>query len=697
MTASVYLADLRHNFSGVLANDCMPLGVAYMKAVMDRDLPEVRSRLFAYPDRLSEALHSAPPDVLMLSNYMWNEQLSLHFARLAKRLRPETLVVMGGPNLSLETERQREYLALHPELDVYVLGEGDFLAKDVVAHFLAADQSLTAFGRREVLSSVYRRDGEIALNTILPRRRDLDQIPSPWLTGVLDEFFDGKLAPMIETNRGCPFTCTFCVQGISWYTKVNYFNEDRLRAEIEYIAAQVHARSPQMGTLRIADSNYGMFERDTELSGHLGEMQRRYGWPTFIDATTGKNKPQRIIESLERVSGALVLYQAVQSLDEGVLKQVKRQNIKTDAYEEVMIHVRGRGLRSLSDLILALPGETLASHLRNIHSLVNAGTHEMHNFQSMMLKGSEMETGESRARHRFDTRFRVLPKNFGEYHGERIFDMDEIVVSTETLDFDAYVSARKYHLVCSIFWNNSWFEDTVRLALQFGVKPSEWLDALYQALEQDQGVARRLLDAFVSETVHELFPSAEACAEFYSRDDNFERLQRGEIGDNLMYKYRALASFFEWPAIAELALQATRRLLLEKGADRILPDFDEVWDEFARRETLRHAHGVSVDEVLPPVEASFRYDIEGWVKAGLPRDVGSFAFPEGARTIDFRLSEEGEREFRSAFAVWSTSLKGLTKMVTRIRSSAQVRSWQLRARSKPRTAPGLETRPAPTV
>ena len=39
------------------------------------------------------------------------------------------------------------------------------------------------------------------------------------VTGVLDEFFDGKLAPLLETNRGCPFQCTFCVQGVRWYTK----------------------------------------------------------------------------------------------------------------------------------------------------------------------------------------------------------------------------------------------------------------------------------------------------------------------------------------------------------------------------------------------------------------------------------------------------------------------------------------------
>src|SRR3989442_5372524 len=92
MNPTVYLADLRYNYSGVLANDCMPLGVAYMKAVMDRDLPDVRSRLFAYPDRLLDAIDQHPPDVLMVSNYLWNEALSFHFARLARRKRPDTMI-----------------------------------------------------------------------------------------------------------------------------------------------------------------------------------------------------------------------------------------------------------------------------------------------------------------------------------------------------------------------------------------------------------------------------------------------------------------------------------------------------------------------------------------------------------------------------------------------------------------------------
>jgi hypothetical protein len=244
-------------------------------------------------------------------------------------------------------------------------------------------------------------------------------------------------------------------------------DDRRPRAEIDWYRRRIKAQP--VDKLRIADSNYGMFERDAEISGFIGESQRTHGWPTYIDATTGKNRPERVIESLERVNGALVLYQSVQSLDDDTLRNIKRSNISKEAYEQVMIHVRGRGLRSRSDLILGLPGESLSSHVASINNILDSGTHEMHNFQAMMLKGSELETLESRRKSSFDTRFRVLPKNYGVYGGERVFDVDEIVVATDTMSFDDYLEARKYHLTCSIFWNNSWFEDAVQLGLSLGV------------------------------------------------------------------------------------------------------------------------------------------------------------------------------------------------------------------------------------
>ncbi len=180
MKTNVFLADLRHTYVGVLSTDSMPLNVGFMKAVMDRDLPVVDSRLFVYPEKLLDALEARPPEVLMLSNYCWNEKLSLCFARQAKKLRPGTLVVFGGPNIHDEPERQVSWVESHPEIDLYVLGEGDFLATEIVSRFLAAGGSIPAFREMDLPSSIYRRpDGTMVRTEIRPRKGDLTEIPSP--------------------------------------------------------------------------------------------------------------------------------------------------------------------------------------------------------------------------------------------------------------------------------------------------------------------------------------------------------------------------------------------------------------------------------------------------------------------------------------------------------------------------------------
>ncbi|MDE3164696.1 MAG: radical SAM protein [Acidobacteriota bacterium] len=676
MKPRVYLADLRYNYSGVLANDTAPLGVGYMKTVIDRDIPGVESRVFAYPDRLLEAMREAPPDVLMVSNYVWNESLSLHVAKVAKRLNPGALTVMGGPNISLEPHRQTAFLEAHPELDVYILGEADFLARDVVRQFLDAGLSIPRFGAGEMPSSVYRRpDGSVYRNETWPRHQEIDEIPSPYLAGVMDEFFDGRLTPMIETNRGCPFTCTFCCQGTRWYTKVHNFSKERLREEIFYIARKVRELCPQVGAFRIADSNYGMFERDIEISSFLGETQKLYRYPTYIDATTGKNRPDRIIRSLEQVNGALVLYQAVQSLDENVLRNVKRQTIKLEAYEQLQVHLRGRGLRSNSDLILGLPGETLATHQKGLRQLLDSGINQVTNFQLMLLKGTELESEESRREFRFRSGWRILPKNFGVYDEEKVFDVEEIACETDTLTFDDYLQARLIALASAAFWHDNCFEDVIRFSESLGVKRSAWLEELVAAMQAPDSPVRGFVDDFLGETRGELFATREECVAFYHDDGNFERLLRGEIGDNLMHKYRAIASFRICPAIVECAMATARDLVLRTEAGRTIPDLDAFWQDLTRFVYLRHAHGQTTDEILAPAAGEFHYDIAGWLDDGTPADPSPYRLP-APRHVEFALSGESVEELSSALQVWRNTVPGLAKLVTRVRVACQVREYR---------------------
>ena len=196
--------------------------------------------------------------------------------------------------------------------------------------------------------------------------------------------------------------------------------------------------------------------------------------------------------------------------------------------------------------------------------------------------------------------------------------------------------------------------------------------AMLPALERPSGDARSLLDNFVRETKGELFPTREACESFYNQDENFRRLLAGEIGDNLMYKYRARASFMIWPAIVEVAMDATRRLIEACGANSRIPGFDEFWADFHAYQTAKHASGTTVEEILLATRLTMQYDIGQWVSAGMPFDVSPYRLDE-PEVFEFSLTDNGAREMEAALKVWTCSLKGLTKMVTRIQMAWQVR------------------------
>jgi radical SAM superfamily enzyme YgiQ (UPF0313 family) len=72
----------------------------------------------------------------------------------------------------------------------------------------------------------------------------------------MDKFFDGILSPMMETNRGCPFSCTFCHEGNALISKVNKFSLDRVKAELDYIAAAVERAPNFISNLMFADPNF---------------------------------------------------------------------------------------------------------------------------------------------------------------------------------------------------------------------------------------------------------------------------------------------------------------------------------------------------------------------------------------------------------------------------------------------------------
>ena len=105
----IYIGDLKHNFGPRVK--VVPLGIATLaSALYDHYGKKISTKLFVSPNKLIDELKSNLPDVIALSNYMWNSRLSLRILRLAKEIKPDILTIMGGPHARYDQEGLKNLL-----------------------------------------------------------------------------------------------------------------------------------------------------------------------------------------------------------------------------------------------------------------------------------------------------------------------------------------------------------------------------------------------------------------------------------------------------------------------------------------------------------------------------------------------------------------------------------------------------------
>ena len=435
----IWLADLTYTQQTV-ASDVMPAAVGGI-ATFTETLVQLRTpiRVFKYPERLAGALdHDGPPDIIGFSNYVWNSSLSYGFAKAIKRVSPKTIIVFGGPNYPVNRDEQETWLKRWEAVDFVVIKEGELAFARLVETIIRADSDIAAV-KRQTPPSIHflAADGTAVLSNTIERIRDLTQIPSPYATGRLDEFFDGVLLPILQTNRGCPFGCTFCVEGVRYFNKIYRNAESKIDLELDYIGRQMQEARRKGGRndLFIADSNFGMYREDLETCRSLAKSRAKYNWPEYINVATGKNAKERVLEASRIIDGALRLSGSVQSLDRNVLENIQRANISADGLMELALKAGEIGANTYSEIILALPGDSRKAHFETVRTVIEAGFTNVYLFQLMLLPGTDVASNDSKKRWNMVTRYRVLPRCYGHFNvlGQevRVAEIEEVCVGNE--------------------------------------------------------------------------------------------------------------------------------------------------------------------------------------------------------------------------------------------------------------------------
>ncbi|MFD0961261.1 B12-binding domain-containing radical SAM protein [Paenibacillus chungangensis] len=171
-------------------------------------------------------LYSRNPDVVGFSCYIWNIEETITVINMLRKIMPELRIVLGGPEVSYDTEYWMERL---PEVDFIVVGEGE----ETFHHLLTELEGTNKF--HMVFGIAYRKETEDGPQIIVnpPRPKlNLAELPSPHRFRE-DLLHLGSRVVYFETSRGCPFSCQFCLSSIE--VGVRYFDIERTKADILYL------------------------------------------------------------------------------------------------------------------------------------------------------------------------------------------------------------------------------------------------------------------------------------------------------------------------------------------------------------------------------------------------------------------------------------------------------------------------------
>lgn len=379
-------------------------------------------------DRAVERLDA--PDVLALSSYIWNHEWNKAFARAVKVRWPKCVILVGGvqvPDNSADAIWECEAF----DFAIYGEGEGAF------ADFLrvhAGGQEYATVGSLVIALEV----GVTPRPTFVNSRRaevPIETIPSPYLEGLFDDIVaarpDLHFQALQETNRGCPYACTFCAWGAASLSKLRQFDERRVVDEMEWMARY------KIEFLYNADANWGILPRDVALTEALVAIKEKHGYPQKFRAAFAKNSNETIFQISKKLAAAGMLKAttlALQSMKEETLDLIKRKNICYDKFAALSAQYEAAGISTYAEIIVGLPGETFESFLYGLDALMDAGQHDgISIYLCMLLQNTEMSTPAYRSAHGIES----VPMKALLYHGTPepgvVEEIQETVVATAAM------------------------------------------------------------------------------------------------------------------------------------------------------------------------------------------------------------------------------------------------------------------------
>jgi anaerobic magnesium-protoporphyrin IX monomethyl ester cyclase len=328
------------------------------------------------PADILRSLVSEDADIAAFSCYIWNIDMTLRISAEMKLLQPGLFIVFGGPEASYGS---RELMSAHPHIDAIVHGEGEETMSELM-QLIAASRSLAIHD--DLLSEVhgisFRSGDEIITTPVRVNTTDLDSIPSPFAAGLADV---SKQLVYIETSRGCPFSCAFCLSSIEH--GVRTFTFERIENDLKRLMEH------GVETIKLVDRT---FNYDAKRANRIWEFilahnrKSRFHFEIAADLLTDEN-----IALLKRVPDDTFRFEiGVQSIAAETLEVVGRLSDLEKLFSNVGRLLKETGIIIHLDLVAGLPGEDFDGFVRSLDRLIAAKPHHIQVEPLKLLKGTAM-------------------------------------------------------------------------------------------------------------------------------------------------------------------------------------------------------------------------------------------------------------------------------------------------------------------
>jgi len=419
-------------------------------------------------------------DVVGFSTYIWNRSYNHVLGRELRKANPKIFLFAGGPEPPIT---DKDFFTKFPYLDLCVKQEGEKAVKAVLEQFLTDKNYL------DITGLIVNVDGN-TVDTGHPNRiNELDDIPSPYLTDVfkplMEKHPEVRWNATLETNRGCPYMCTFCDWGSLTYSKVKKFNLERVYDELEWIGRN------ECDFVSLTDANFGIFpERDSLIADKLIEVQKKYNNPKAYTIAWAKNQKQEVVEIVRKLiyegGSKMGLNLSVQSMDDNVLDIIKRKNLAMNKIQEVFDLCEKYSIPLYTELILGLPGETLETWKDNFYKLFKAGNHTgITVYQAQLLENAEMNLSQ-KAEFELEGRI-VYDYLVGTYNEHEVKEGIEVIVSTKDMPRDKMVDAQVWSWFMNTFHINGITNYIARFLYTYiNIEYETFYEKLYEYISRDE-------------------------------------------------------------------------------------------------------------------------------------------------------------------------------------------------------------------